>query len=235
MTTDTAVLPTMTAPVALPRARARGWFRQLGVDTGYALVGLPMAIASFVLVVTGVSAGAGLVVVWVGIAVLALTLLVARGLATAERQLLPAVLRRPLPRPAYRRADPEAGAVRRLLTPLRDPQAWLDGLHGALRLPFAILAFVVTVTMWSLALAGLTYGGWDWALPHPPPRDQFKDLPMLLGFESTSGTRIVVYTAVGIVCAVIGPFLLRGVAVLQASVGRLLLTSRAATQASSGG
>jgi signal transduction histidine kinase len=234
MTTDTAVLPTMTAPVALPRARARGWFRQLGIDTGYALAGLPMAIASFVLVVTGVSVGAGLVVVWVGIAVLALTLLVARGLATAERQLLPAVLRRPLPRPAYRRADPGARPLTRLLTPLKDPQSWLDELHGVLRLPFAILAFVVSVTLWSLALGGLTYAAWDWALPHPPPRDQFKDLPMLMGFESTAGTRIVLYTAIGVVAAVLLPLVVRGVAVLQASIGRLLLTSRAATQAELG-
>jgi signal transduction histidine kinase len=229
MTAETLVLPAVAPSMPLPRSR--GWFRQLGIDTGYALVGLPLAIVSFVLVVTGLSAGAGLVVVWVGIAVLALTLLVARGLATAERQLLPAVLRRPLPRPAYRRADPDAGDVHRLLTSLRDPQPWLDALHGVLRLPFAILAFVVTVTVWSLALAGLTYGAWDWALPHPPPRDLFEDLPMRLGFESTPGTRIVVYTAVGIVFAVVGPFLVRGVAVLQASVGRLLLTSRAATQA----
>jgi signal transduction histidine kinase len=232
MTTDTAVLPPMTAPVTHPRRR--GWLRQLGVDTGYALVGFPLAIASFVLMATGLVVGVGMLVVWVGVAVLVATLLVARGLATAERRLIPAVLGQYLPGPTYRRADPDAGAVRRLLTPLRDPQSWLDALHGALRLPFAILAFVVTVTMWVLALAGITYGAWDWALPHPPPRDQFKDLPMLLGFESTSGTRTALYTAIGILFAVIGPFLVRGVAVLQASVGRLLLTSRAATQAELG-
>src|SRR4051794_18048661 len=144
MTTDTAVLPPMTtsAPTALPR---RGWFRQLGVDTGYALIGFPIATAAFVVVVTGLALGAGLLVVWVGVAVLAATLLAARGFASAERAWLPAVLGGPVPRPAY--LPPEGSKLRRLLTPLRDPQTWLDALHAVVRFPVAIFSFVVTVTL----------------------------------------------------------------------------------------
>ena len=99
MTTDTVVLPAVAPSTPLPRSR--GWFRQLGVDTGYALAGFPIAIAAFVVVVTGLALGAGLLIVWVGIAVLAGTLLAARGFATVERAWLPAVLDRPLPTPAY--------------------------------------------------------------------------------------------------------------------------------------
>ena len=96
MTTDTAVLPTMPHPIPLPRRR--GWFRQLGVDTGYALVGLPLGIVAFTVAVTGLSAGVGLLIIWIGVPVLVGTLLAARGLATAERRLLPAVLGRSCPR-----------------------------------------------------------------------------------------------------------------------------------------
>ena len=98
MTTDTAVLPPMTAAAsALPEPRSR--LAQLGIDTGYVLLGFPIAIAAFVLVVTGLALGAGLLVIWVGVPVLALTLLAARGLATVERAQLPAVLERPRARP----------------------------------------------------------------------------------------------------------------------------------------
>ena len=135
MTTETAVLPTMPLPAPLPRPRGR--LRQIGVDTGYVLAGFPVAITAFVVVVTGMAAGIGLLVVWVGVAVLALTLVAARGFATVERAWLPAVLGRTVPRPAYLR--PDGGSVRRLLTPLRDPQCWLDALHALVRFPVAMV------------------------------------------------------------------------------------------------
>ncbi len=214
--------------VAPPTGRRRGVLRQLGVDTGYALASFPVAILAFVAVVTGVALGAGLLVIWVGVAVLALTLVAARGLATAERAWLPAVLGRELPRPAYRRA--EGTPLRRLLTPLRDAQCWLDALHAVVRFPFAILSFVVTVTFWSVALGGLTYGAWDWSLPDASTDPGQEDLLELLGQESTAGRRILFYALIGLAVALLLPFAVRGAALLQAQVGRALLTSRAAAQ-----
>jgi signal transduction histidine kinase len=155
----------------------------------------------------------------------------ARGLATVERAQLPAVLGHPVPSPAYRRAGLDAGPVRRLMTPWRDPQSWFDALHAVVRFPVAIFSFVVTVTFWSVALGGLTYWAWDWALPHSP--DDY-ELPELLGFADTALTRIAFYAVIGIVAAVLLPFVVRGVALLQAQLGRVLLTSRAATQAELG-
>jgi Putative sensor len=234
MITDTAVLPTMASPMTSAPAPPRrpGIVRQLGVDTAYSLVGFPIAIAAFVVVVTGLSVGAGLLVVWVGVAVLAATLLAARGFASVERAWLPSVLGRPVPRPAYR--SPEGSTVRKLITPLRDPQTWLDALHGIVRFPVAIVSFVVTVTFWSIALGGVTYGAWDWALPDASRDPDNDDLLELLGIESTAGSRIALYTAIGILFAVLLPFAVRAVALLQAQLSRVLLTSRATTQAELG-
>jgi signal transduction histidine kinase len=122
--------------------------------------------------------------------------------------------------------------VRKLITPLRDPQTWLDALHGLVRFPLAVASFVVTVTFWSVALGGLTYGAWAWALPDEPNDNQ--DLLELMGFESTYAEIVVFYAFLGIVFAVLLPFVVRGVALLQATLGRVLLTSRAATQAELG-
>jgi len=225
MTTDTAVLPTMSLSAPLPRPRSR--LRQIGVDTGYVLIGFPIAIAAFTVVVVGLSAGVGLLVVWVGVAVLALTLVAARGFATVERAWLPAVLGRPVPQPVYRR--PDGPPLRRLLTPLRDPQTWLDALHALIRFPVAVFSFAVTVTVWAIALGGITYGAWDWALPDASRTADNQDLLELLGVQSTAGSRIALYTALGLVFAVLLPFVVRGVALLQATLGTALLTSRAAT------
>ncbi|MGY1708375.1 sensor histidine kinase [Geodermatophilus sp. SYSU D00758] len=227
MTTETAVRPPVPAPP--PAVALRGRLRQLGVDTGYSLAAFPLGLAAFVVVVTGLATGAGLLVVWVGVAVLAATLLAARGLAAAERAWLPAVLGRPLPRPAY--AAPTGGRVRRLTTPLRDPQCWLDALHAVVRFPFAVLGFSITVTFWAGALGGLTYGAWDWALPDS---EGSQDLLQVMGFDTGRGERIAFYTLIGVVLALLLPLAVRAVAVLQAQVGRALLTSRAATQAEIG-
>ncbi|MGY1803811.1 sensor histidine kinase [Blastococcus sp. SYSU D00922] len=234
MTTDTAVLPTMAFETPDPPARPGplGIVRQLGIDSAYTLVSFPVAIAAFVVVVTGLSLGAGLLVIWVGVAVLAATLLAARGFAAIERAWLPNVLNRPVPSPAFR--VPEGSAVRKLITPLRDPQTWLDALHGLVRFPLAIASFVVTVTFWSIALGGITYAAWDWALPDPSTDPDNEDLLELLGFDSSAGIRIALYTAIGIVFAVLLPFAVRGMALLQAQLGRVMLTSRAATQAELG-
>src|SRR4051794_21035111 len=50
MPTEPLVPPAVASSTPLPRSR--GWFRQLGVDTGYALISFPIAIAAFVVIVT---------------------------------------------------------------------------------------------------------------------------------------------------------------------------------------
>jgi signal transduction histidine kinase len=99
-----------------------------------------------------------------------------------------------------------------------------------LRLPLAVLAFSVTVTFWAIALGGITYGLWDWALPQEGNEDLFE----LLGFDGGTSLRIVGYTLIGLLAAAVLPFAVRAVALLQAHLGRVLLTSRAATQAELG-
>src|ERR1041385_3434238 len=129
--------------------------RQLGVDTMYGLLGLPVAIASFTLMITGISLSAGLLVLLVGIPVLAAPLFLARGFADLHRVSLRSVLNRDIPRPRYLRA-PVTGFWRRTFTPMRDTQSWLDLLAAIVDFPFAIFAFVINVVWWSVALSGLT-------------------------------------------------------------------------------
>ncbi|MGY1709145.1 sensor domain-containing protein [Geodermatophilus sp. SYSU D00758] len=220
MTADTAVLPTVPAHPAPAAARPRR-LRQLLVDSGYTLAAFPLAVAALTVVVTGLAAGAGLAVVWIGVAVLAATLGAARGLAEVERAWLPAVLGRALPRPVYRPVP--AGGLARLTAPLRDRRYWLDALYALVRFPVAVLGFAVTVTFWAGALGGLTYGAWDWALPH---RAGDEDLLQMLGLSTGAGARIALYTGLGLVFALLLPVAVRAVATLQARLGEALLAGR---------
>ena len=190
MTTITAQAPSTTAP---DRGAVSRVLRQLGVDTVFVLVGFPLGIAAFVILVTGISLGAGLLITLLGLPVLFATIFVARAFAEIERMRIPAVLRRPRVRARYK---PAAEGWRKIVAPLSDGQSWLDVLHGIVRFPLAVAGFSVVFTWWVTALAGLTIGLWDWAIPRG---EENTDLPELLGLGSGTGTRILFYMAVGAV------------------------------------
>ena len=207
----------------------RGWLRQLGVDTAFVLAGFPIAIVAFVLVVTGLSLGAGLLAVFlVGIPVLVGTLYVARGFAEVERARLAPVLRRTRTTVWYRPAPAQAGTLRRLVTPMADVQYWLDALHALVRFPFAVAGFSVLITWWCSALGGLSYGLWDWTLPHDvrdngPIVANDRSLLEVLDIENTTTNRIVIYTAIGVFFAVTLPAVVRLCALVEAWVGHGML------------
>lgn len=87
------------------------------------MLGFPLAVVSFCILVTGFSAGLGTLVVVIGVPILATTLLAACFFADVERLRLPAALRRSLIRPAYGAVRPPAGVWRRIVNPLTQTQS----------------------------------------------------------------------------------------------------------------
>jgi signal transduction histidine kinase len=199
----------------------RDIIRQLGIDTAYVLLGFPLAIASFVVVVTGISAGLGLLITVIGVPVLAATLYAARFLADVERLRIPAVLKRPRVRPAYRVAEPGAGVWKRIVTPLTQIQFWLDAAHAVLHFPIAVTTFSVVLSWWSIAIAGTLTIAWDWSIPRGPDN---KSLAQLIGLGDSTFARIGLQTALGVLCLITLPFMVRGCAWIAAAFSRLLLT-----------
>jgi signal transduction histidine kinase len=222
MTTITAQPPVPDQGAQnLPEPARLGLLAQLGVDTAYVLIGFPLGIIAFVVIITGISLGGGLLITLLGIPILVATIFAARGLAEVERMRMLPILRQTRIRVRYRQAPAAGGWWRRMFTPLGDAQSWLDMLHGVVRMPINVATFSILVTWWATALGGLTYVFWDWALPHNP--DNY-ELPELLGFADTPTNRISFYLIVGIVFTVTLPFVVRGCALVEAWLGRALLT-----------
>ncbi|GAA3237184.1 sensor histidine kinase [Nonomuraea helvata] len=205
----------------------RSRMRRVLLDTRYTLVGFPTAVIGFVIMLAGFAAGVGTMVVWLGVPLLAGTLVAARGFADAERGWLSDVLKRPPVRPRYKPAPPGAGRFRRLVNPLTSGQSWLDLLHGIVNLPFAIVSFVLTVVFWALPLAGLTYPLYGIITTRIPGNEE---LPQLLGLGDGYVVNSVFYFALGLVFTLVLPFGTRGAALLRAGLGRALLTGVAELQ-----
>lgn len=121
----------------------------------YLLIGLPLGILEFVLLVTGLSLGLGLFVTLLGIPVLVATLVLARTLASFERRLAWSLLDAPMPRRGDMLGEPEGGLWRRLRSLVAGPRTWWEAAFLLLRLPLGILDFTVVVTIVALMLWGL--------------------------------------------------------------------------------
>jgi signal transduction histidine kinase len=202
--------------------------RRLGADAAYTLLGLPLGVLNFALLVSLFSAGLGTLVIFLGFPLLALTLLVARGFADLERVRLQQLLGRPVPRPRYEPAPPDAHWFRRLITPLRQGQSWLDLLYGVLNLPLAIISFVLPVVWWAAALGGLTY--WFWSRFLPQGDDNHNVVVEVLFGADTPHNEVLFNTYVGIFALLTVYFVQRGSAALHAAFAQVLLTRLAEMQ-----
>ena len=122
---------------------------------GYFLLGLPLAIFEFTVMVTGLSLGLGLLVTILGIPVLVATLLVARSLATVERRLAKSLLEAPLPRRQPSRREATGIFWPRLRSQVSSQRTRAEVAFLLLRLPIGILDFTFITTLIALAVGGL--------------------------------------------------------------------------------
>jgi hypothetical protein len=194
---------------------------RLARDTGYVLSGYVLAVGGFAVAVAGLSAGAGLVVVWVGLGVLAATLVLLRVLARAERIRLRALQGRAAPS-AYTEPPEGATRLRRMLHPLTDPQSWLDAAWALVGFVTGTVALTLVVTWWALVLGGLSYWLWQRWLP-----EDDVTVAERIGLGEGRGAESLLYLAVGVVALVTLPWVVRGAAVLHAGVADALLCGRA--------
>jgi hypothetical protein len=121
----------------------------------YLVTNFPLGIAGFVTLVTMFSVGLGTAVIWVGLPVLALAVLIARGAARMERARVRALLGTFIAQPYP--PLPDAGQKDRWKARLRDGSTWRDVAYFVLLLPVGVAEFTLMVAFWSasLALAGL--------------------------------------------------------------------------------
>ena len=216
---------TTTFPLESP-ARPRG-VRRVLLESGYNFSAFFIALVAFVLVVINLTLGIALAVFIGGVLLLALAVGVARGIARLERLRLRTMLGREAPTPVYLCARPGDGFWRRSLTPLRDPQSWLDVGWSVLGLVTGTLAFALTVTWWAGTAGGLTYWFWQrWI----PTDSNDKGLAELLGLGEGRAAESWVNLALGVAFLITLPLVMRLASVVHGSLASVLLCSRAELQ-----
>jgi signal transduction histidine kinase len=132
--------------------------------TIYLLLSMFVGLTWHVVLAVGLSVGAATLVIWVGVFVLALTVLAWRGGAWLERRWVRLMLGVEIPDPY--RPPPTGSLWRRARVVASDPATWKDLAYLVVLFPLGLIWFVVTITLWSFALGFLTAPLWYWI-----PRD----------------------------------------------------------------
>jgi signal transduction histidine kinase len=166
----------------------------------YGVLGFPVGLIWFIIYVPLVGTSIGLLPIGVGIVLLSLTLRLAGVTAAIDRWLLAEVLEIDVQAPI--RMPPTAGRSRLIFDPLKDTSYWRELIHGLLRFPLALTAFVVALVWWTipiLIIVSLSLRWWD------------------LNFWT-----LLLYAAAFLVF-ILGPLIVHGITMLQITATRSLL------------
>jgi hypothetical protein len=183
------------------------------------LLNLPIGVTTFVLTAGLLAVGGGLALTVVGLPIVALAVLGARGLAAMERARAAALLGTRVARPAPRRRGGVPGPVGWVLSALADGPGWRGLLYAVLLLPTGIAGSVVVAMGWSYAAGLLTYPAWRPALGEA-------DQPGLeVGDNRYLDTwpEVAAVSLAGLVLLLLTPWLVRGLAAVNRVLVRALL------------
>lgn len=227
-----------SAPDSVPGAAATG--RRFGTGSigdrasdvvrflAYGLVAVLLGAIGFALTLGLLVAGISTAVIWIGLPILALGVVVATGFAAAERGLQTALLASTLPTPAGRQPPEGAGWIRRALTPLTDPQSWLNTLWVLINFLLSLVTFPLAVAWVAGSIA--TVGGpvSSLVLRQVLPPGAYGGLDHLLSVPGPAGILLDLggQFLVGLLFLLTLSPVVRGLAALHSGIARGLLSAR---------
>ena len=191
----------------------------------YLLLAFPLGIAYFVFLVTGISVGAGLIIIWVGVPILALVLAGSWAMCELERILAVSLLKEDIPHTVRGRStvtdDQDlssverlfVGAWRRLKSHLSNRLTWTGILYLFMKFPLGISSFVMVVVLVAVTGALLAAPFYYWV-------DDGIDFGI---WRVDAMWEALILTIIGIPLVFISLHLMNGAAFLQGRLARVML------------
>ena len=184
------------------------------LSTIHLLAGFPIGIASFTVVITGLSLGVGLLPLFlIGIPVLSCTIWVATACGGCERARFALLLGQTVPPPLAPVSGP--GWWHPMIQPLRTASAWRQVGYCLLRFPVGAVDFAVTLAIWAVPVALITLPAYDGALP--------RGAASIGGWTIRGPLALTGAVLTGLVLLVAAPLVVQGLATVESALARLLL------------
>ncbi|MBB1257029.1 sensor domain-containing protein [Streptomyces sp. OF3] len=186
------------------RAPVSGWaWRELA----YLFSGLVVASVVSPIVYGLLLTSAGLLIIFVGVPLLALTLAFCRGVGTLERWRARLLLRMAVEEPEPLRPAPgRGGPLAAMWATLRSGSAWRHTLYTVLHLPWAFCSALAGMLLWSVGWGLLTHPLWYWVFPRYTGQPgiqlggegygdgRYVDTPLEIGVVALIGLALVLLT-----------------------------------------
>ena len=198
-------------PRALTQVLSAPLSAQAWLATIHVLMGLPIAIVAFTVVLTLVALTAGLLVTAVlAVVTLSMLLVSVRGLSALQRSRFRVLLGVDIPNVRVRHEGPW---LRRLFAEARASVTWRQVGYHLLSLPISVLGYVLVTVAWSAGLAMSLVFTYRWALPDRG----------IFGWDMRSPAALISVTAVGLVLLLAAPWVAQAMADLDLTAARALL------------
>lgn len=230
MTTDT----TSTVVTATPASGgfwasyALAWRRTPG-SAVYLLAVFVLAMIAVSVLATLFWTGVGLLIIVIGIPIVVLSLLVARGFGVADRFLLRLTSLPEIAEPMWNRDQSDAPGFWMTLTrPIRGAHYWVYLVHCMVVSPIvSTLTFTLTTVWLSVGLGGLTYWFWGAFLPRGDGGEWghyvADAIPWMFGGWNSWSVEVILYLVAGIVFTITMPWALGGLARLHHAIAQGML------------
>ncbi|MEU5402696.1 sensor domain-containing protein [Streptomyces sp. NPDC005963] len=190
----------------VPSALRAPFERRTWREFGYHMLSLPISTVLFVFAITTLSLGAGLLVTFIGIPVLAAALAGCRGFGALERSRARALLHHDVGTPEPLRPKTN-GMLSWVGAVLKSGTSWRNLLYALLHFPWAIVSSVVLATFWLTGWTLLLYPLWQWTFPTfgdapgiqlygdgSEQRTLYLDTPLEIAMASGTGLAVVLVT-----------------------------------------
>ena len=192
-------------------ADRRTWTRLV-----YLLATFPLGIFWFVALVTGISLGASLIIIWIGLPILWFVFLLWRNGAEAERRFVAWGLGSEIETPY--RSEPPTPLRKRWAIRLGDPATWRDLAYLFLLFPLGIAWFTILSIVFALPLGLIaTPLTMRWWVPFEFVGEGWRWLVI-----DTTGEALIA-AAVGFVLLLVVPTVIRGMAAIHGAIAVGLL------------
>ncbi|MFC0682143.1 sensor histidine kinase [Lysobacter korlensis] len=204
-------------------------WREVPRDLGFLLPLLPIVVVGQVVLATLLSAGAGLLAIFVGLFFLVGMMWFARWLGTFELARVNFTAGPRIEPPAWQ-TDGRTGFWAALVRPFTDVHSWRYLLHGLIvNFVVGIVSWVIAFTWTVTALGGVTY--WIYSRWIPESGRDWNFLEILVNFfvpgsgfevDTRTGDNVALFV-VGVVMLLTLPFVARGLTLMHRGIARLLL------------
>ena len=225
---------TVTTPAVSPAIELshrpgylRLW-RRVPADLGFLLLGLPIAVAGFSVVVTLFAAAAGtLITFFIAIPFVLATLYLSRGFGNVELARLEWAGEPRIERPEWRDPEARSGLWERVRSLVSNGRYWLYFLHAVpINLIVTLVTWILTFVWVTVGMTGLTHWVWSPFLPQVDDGWSFGGSVLwLFGMDST-GVEVIdvlAYLVCGVIMIATLPFVTRGLVTVHQGVARALL------------